>query len=60
MSTTWRHLIQSCTGKMVRNCYSIVNIDALSVCVCVGGSGGGGAVGRALVITSGILYSVMR
>ena len=32
------------------------------VCVCVGGGGEGhgGAVGRALVMTSGILYSVMR
>ena len=29
------------------------------VCVCVGG-GGSGADGRALVMTSGILYSVMR
>ena len=33
----------------------------LFLCVCVGGAGrGGGADGRALVMTSGISYSVMR
>ena len=34
----------------------------VSVCVCVGGGGGadGRADGRALVMTFGILYSVMR
>ena len=30
------------------------------LCQCVCGGGNGGADGRALVMTSGILYSVMR
>ena len=40
------------------------HIKIIYRCVCGGGGGGreegGGAVGRALVMTSGILYSVMR
>ena len=32
----------------------------MCVCVCVGGERGGGADGRGLVITSGILYSVVN